>query len=487
MSSPELPLDRLATTDEKGRRIFLHPQDVSGKYRTRRNGMHFVLIVFFLVLPWIQIGGHQALWIDIGRRRFSVFGLLFWAHDAPILVFLLAGFAITLVFITAVWGRFWCGWACPQTVFIDGVFRRIERWIEGDSLARRRLDKQSWNLDKLFKRAAKWSAYLLVSLIITHSFLAYFIGTGPLLKMMQGSPAQNPGDFILMSAFTALFLFNFGWFREQFCTIACPYGRLQSVLLDDKSLVIAYDAKRGEPRKAISSISSPDHSPSSEPSAPRQGDCVNCYRCVSVCPTGIDIRRGLQLECIACTSCIDACDAVMERFGRPKGLIRYDSLVHLLSPTVQQHLHGAQSRFSIRSKIYGAILFVIASGLIYTVSQRTPVTATVVRAIDTPYQILTSQNGGTEVLNHFKIHIENQSFDDQELHLSLPQEAQAAGVNFVISNIGNHLRAGDASRGDLFVRFPKHLLHFGRGSLALQIDAAGFRLKKEMTLVGPAD
>jgi cytochrome c oxidase accessory protein FixG len=478
MNSQELPTDRLATTDEAGRRVFLHPADVAGKYRTRRNILNAVLIVFFLVLPWIQINGHQALWIDIGRRRFSVFGLLFWAHDAPMLAFVLGGAAITLAFVTAVWGRIWCGWACPQTVFIDGVFRKIERFIEGDNIARRKLDEQPMDPEKFFKRVVKWTAFLAVSLIITHSFMAYFVGTEALLKMTRSSPSQNTGDFILMVVMTGIILFDFGWFREQFCTIMCPYGRFQSVLMDDRSQVVAYDARRGEPRRGLTQSST-------------HGDCVNCYRCVKVCPTGVDIRRGVQLECIACTACADACDEVMTRLKKPTGLIRYDSLANLLAekPAGSETKQG----ISTRAVIYALILAGIFTGLFLTVRSRTNVSATFIRAIDTPYQVLTGANGAPEILNHFKLHLENQSFEDHQLRIELTPEQKAAGMSLVFSNHKEQLPAGAGQRSDVFIRFPKTYLHHGRGSLKIDIVATELsgkqtvtELHKEVTLVGPS-
>jgi len=477
----ELPVDRLATTDEAGHRVFLYPADVVGKYRKRRTLLSFILIAFFLILPWIQINGHQALWIDIAKRRFSVFGLLFWAHDAPILFLLLGGAAISIAFVTAIWGRLWCGWACPQTVFIDGVFRRIERWIEGDSVARRRLDQSPWTTVKFFKKVTKWSFYLLAALFITHSFLAYFVGTGPLLKMMTQSPSENPGDFLFIFATTALVLFDFGWFREQFCTIVCPYGRFQSVLMDDRSLAILYDSQRGEPRRGVT----PNNTEAS--TSKTQGDCVNCYRCVKVCPTGIDIRRGVQLECIACSACVDACDEVMTRLKKPKGLIRYDSMVNLQGIPIKKQ--------SIRPMIYAVILVIMISGLSWVIHHRVDLSAVVVRAIDTPYQEVTGSNGAPEIINHFKIHLENQSFEDQNIQIELPSdltEAQKSGASIILSNHQTLLPAGDGERADLFVRFPKSLLHQGKGSLTIVIEGKGIEknqisaLRKDLVLVGPS-
>lgn len=324
LKSRELPEERLATTDEKGKRVYLYPDDIKqGHYRNLRVKLRAFLVIFFLFLPWIKIQGHQAVLLDIPHRRFAILGLTFWAHDAPIFLFVLGILAFGIFLVTALLGRIWCGWACPQTVFIDGVFRRIERWIEGDSVERRKLDDGPWNENKVFKKILKWFLFLLVSLVITHSFLAYFVGTDELLVMIRRPPLENITSFLVMAASTAVILFDFGWFREQFCVIVCPYGRFQSVLMDDDSWAVMYDEKRGEPRRGR------------VPEGKSEGDCVNCYRCVQVCPTGIDIRRGLQLECIACTACIDACDEVMDRLGKEQGLIRYDTLTQMSGKKVQ--------------------------------------------------------------------------------------------------------------------------------------------------------
>ncbi|MGZ3696759.1 MAG: 4Fe-4S dicluster domain-containing protein, partial [Bdellovibrionota bacterium] len=249
MNSRELPSDRLATSDAEGNRIYLYPADVRGRYRTLRSAVSAVLLVIFLTLPWLRISGEQALLLDIPGRKFAILGLTFWAHDAPILVFVFGGTAILLAAVTAIWGRVWCGWACPQTVFVDAVFRRIERAIEGDSVKRRMLASAPLGWGKFAKRFAKWTLFAVCSLVISHSFLAYFVGTRKLAEMIARPPFENIPSFLFMLGTTLLVLFDFGWFREQFCTLVCPYGRFQSVLMDDRSKAVAYDAKRGEPRR----------------------------------------------------------------------------------------------------------------------------------------------------------------------------------------------------------------------------------------------
>jgi cytochrome c oxidase accessory protein FixG len=470
MTSRELPQDRLATADEEGKRVWLYPADVKGKYRTRRKWVSAALINFFLFLPWIRIGGHQAVLLDIPQRRFAIFGITFWAHDAPMLLFVAGGAVLTLAFVTAVWGRVWCGWACPQTVFIVSVFRRIERWVEGDAVERRRRDEGPATPERTAKRALKWALFTLVSLVISHSFLAYFVGTQKLAQMIASSPLENPGSFLIMAFVTGLVLFDFGWFREQFCTIVCPYGRFQSVLMDDRSTAVVYDTRRGEPRRGVAAPDGPI------------GDCVNCYKCVQVCPTGIDIRRGAQqLECIACTACMDACDDVMSRLKKPQGLIRYASVAEI---------QGKPTARGARPWAYGALIVACITGLTLTVRDRTAITVGLIRAAEAPYQVIPGENGSQEVVNHYKLEIRNQSFDRQAVEILVPKEFQDKGVKIVVSNHAEGLEGGESERADLFIRFPKTLLNLGKGEINLEFSAKSDArlepaLKKEVRLVGP--
>ena len=484
MSSKELPWDRLATTDSKGNRIYLYLTDTHGRWKTRRSQLSIFLILLFLGLPWVKIGGHQALLLDILNRRFAIFGLTFWAHDAPLLFFILGGAVILIAFITAIWGRVWCGWACPQTVFVEQVFRRVERWIEGDALDRKRLDESSFSFYKARKKFSKWFIFFLLALIISHSLLAYFIGTEALEQMIKSSPAENPGAFLLMLGVALGIFFDFAWFREQFCTIVCPYGRFQSVLMDNQSTVVAYDVKRGEPRRGSASSNQPS------------GDCVNCYRCVQVCPTGIDIRRGVQLECIACTACMDACDDVMSRLKKPLGLIKYGQLGlydQSLNPSTSVGSAGVSLKpqpsvalsvsvvseptaylpwfMRVRAWVYLGLLVVCIGGLILTVQKRAPIELTLIRAIDFPYQVIPAPHGETQVLNHFKLELRNQTFEEQEISFSINSELQSKGVSLVVSNHKPKLGPGEPERADLFVQFPASLLRMGHAQLPIQLKA----------------
>ncbi len=476
MNSRELPTDRLATTDQEGNRIYLYPADVRGRFRNLRSKVNFVLVFIFLILPWTKVNHHQTILLDIPQRRFAIFGLTFWAHDAPTLIFIFFGAAIALAFVTAIWGRIWCGWTCPQTVFIDGVFRRIERWIEGDAFERRKLDSSPMNRNKFIKKTTKWFLFTLMAMVVSHSFLAYFVGTEVLAKMIRSSPFENQTSFFIMLSITGAILFDFGWFREQFCTLVCPYGRFQSVLMDEQSLVVAYDQKRGEPRKG------------SDSSSNLRGDCVNCYRCVQVCPTGIDIRRGVQLECIACTACIDACDEVMARQKKPLGLIRYAA--NSLSQSFAQTDRAWYSR--PRIIISGVLLLICGIGLAVTVSKRTPLEVTLIRAPDAPYQEMKLSDGTEMIINHYKIDLQNQTFETQKITFSVPREVENEKVRLITSNHRPILNSGETERADLFIQFPKSKLVSGHTTIPIIITGeAGdssiqtITVKEEIYVVGP--
>jgi len=464
-----LPDDRPASMDEKGRRVFIFPASVSGFWRRNRTIVEIFLIIFFLTLPWIKIGGHQALLLNIGGRQFSIFGLTFWAHDAPLIFFILAFFTIGLAFITAVWGRIWCGWGCPQTVFIDGVFRRLEYWIIGSHIQQRNLAKAPWNIKKFFKLSLLWSLFLIASLVIAHSFLAYFVDADNLVQMTQQNPGDNWTIFLVMGFITAAILFDFGWFREQFCIIVCPYGRFQSVLLDDDSLTVSYDPVRGEPRKGI------------VPEGQKEGDCIDCYKCVAVCPTGIDIREGLQLECIGCTACIDACDEVMERIEKPKGLIRY---------ATGNSLKGIKSKFlSPRIAIYSVLLIAVISALIFSISKREDVVITVLRGKDSPYQIVNNNENREEIINHFKLHIKNQTFENLNLQMSIPDIWKEKNVQLVSQTETLALEGGMNSTLHIFIKFPRSVTGTV-GSENIELDFIDtnnnqIRFEEKVKLVGP--
>ena len=449
----------MATTDREGKRIYLYPEKISGIWNNRRSLVYYLLIVIYLCLPWLKLNGHQLILLDIVNREFFIFGGHFYAHNIPLLFVVLATFIFVIAFVTAVWGRVWCGWACPQSVFIEGVFRKIEEWVEGHARQRIHLDRGAWSGEKLLKKSFKWLLFLFVSLVISHSFLAYFVPVEELLKIIRISPRENMTLFWVMLAATGVVLFDFGWFREQFCIIACPYGRFQSVLMDEDSLLVAYDGGRGEPRK--------------KPGVEEHGDCINCYKCVHVCPTGIDIRRGTQLECIQCTRCIDACDAIMDHIKKPRGLIRYSTERRLKT--------GASKIFRPRTFVYGAILFLCFSVGGYAVYESKSMDVLFLRSTKSPYQTLL-KDGREIIVNHYKAEFFYR--DDKELNLKFKTNDPRVEVVSPMKNIS--LKASRKKMIHIFFRFDRGVLVDGVKKIEVVIlNGEEELVSKEMTLVGP--
>lgn len=338
--SSSLNTTSLGSIHTDGSKKILHPADVAGRFTRARRMVAAVLLVIYISLPWIQVNGFPAVFLDVQLRRFHFFGLTLAAQDLPLFFFLISGLGFSLFFVTSILGRIWCGWTCPYTVFLDHVFRRVERLIDGDAPARRKLDEAPWTSQKITKRVIKHVLYLLLSTGIAHVFLSYFVSIHGLYQMMHRSPADHATIFGVVMFLTLALYFCFSWFREQFCVIMCPYGRMQSALVDDHSITIGYDKKRGEPRGKATD--------------PNAGACINCNRCVQVCPTGIDIRNGLQLECIACAACVDACDDIMKKIGREPGLVRYTSL---------NELNGGKTKFLRARTIFYTFLAIAGSSL----------------------------------------------------------------------------------------------------------------------------
>ncbi|MFZ3231457.1 MAG: cytochrome c oxidase accessory protein CcoG [Pseudobdellovibrio sp.] len=442
----KLDSDRLGSLDDLGHRKAMIPAEVHGIWRKRRDISQAFLILLFLILPWTKINGVQTVLLDISLKKFQLFGATFWSHDAPLVFFILIIAAIGLAFVTSIWGRVWCGWACPQTVFIDGLFRRVEILIEGTHLKRRQLLAAPMSFEKFFKKSSKWVIFFILCSVISHSFIAYFVGADALLKMIQNSPNENMSYFTLVASITGLLLFNFGWFKEQFCIIMCPYGRIQSVLMDQNSMAVLYDEKRGEPRKS--------------PSVPAaaQGDCVACNKCVQVCPTGIDIRKGIQLECIACAACVDACNEIMTKVNKPLNLIRYSS---------ESGVFGKIKSF--RSFMYLSIIIVSVIVLVYQLSTRQLFQATVLRGKDLPYSLSKNEKDEEIVVNHFRLHLKNQAYEQLRFNLSLIQgdkDQDSIELAAPVNNI--ELKAGEDSTVHFFIKSKKQLTS-GVGSYRTQL------------------
>ena len=397
-------LTTLSTINADGSRKFVHPADVRGRFTFWRKVSALVLLVIYAALPWIPVGGFPAVFLDVQTRRFHFFGLTLAAQDLWVGFFLITGLAFALFFVTSLFGRVWCGWTCPYTVFLEHVYRRIERWVDGDGPARRRLEKAPWTAGKITRRAVKHALFILCSALIAHIFLSYFVSIHGLYGMMQSSPQEHRLAFGVVVFLTGALYFSFSWFREQFCIILCPYGRLQSALTDDNSIVIGYDKKRGEPRGKAGAAA---------------GDCVDCRRCVQVCPTGIDIRNGLQLECIGCAACVDACDEIMTRLQRPAGLVRYDS---------HTGLQGGRTRLlRARTVFYSCILRAGMAAFLFATTRIEPLRASVVRMVGAPYYA-----GDGVVRNQFLVRVINKRNAPSSYQLEVtgrtPQELQVTGL-----------------------------------------------------------
>jgi cytochrome c oxidase accessory protein FixG len=447
----ELDPERLATTDEFGHRVYLYPEDTKGKWKNRKNILSWFLIVLYLVLPWIYVKGKPFIMVDIFNREFTLAGFTFHGVE-PVLIFLFVTSMLFLIgFITSLYGRIWCGWACPQTVFIQNIFMKIEAFTEGKARKRREDAKGPLTVAKFFRKLSKWILFIIVSSHIAHTFFGYFIGPRELVMMSLHNPLENWGLFLATTILTLIFLLDFGWFREQFCIIACPYGRMQSVMMDENSLVVAYDEKRGEPRR-------------------NGGDCINCYNCVKVCPTGIDIRRGTQLECIACTHCIDACDEIMTKIKKPTGLIRYSSESELAG--------GKRNVFTLRSGVYLGVTVFLISLFLYFLSASTQLQLVFIRAKN-PYQVVSQGI----VMNQFTVKVGHQGAAVYKLHF----ESDVEGIQFV-SNAGSLLVDKPEKKFMLFIRFPKKLLSAGEMKIvikAVDTESKQVLTTKEVSLVGP--
>ena len=358
--------DSIGTIDEEGKRSWVYPTKPSGKFYEYRKYVSYFLLAFLFAAPFIKINGNQFLLFNFLERRFNIFGFPFWPQDFHLFVISMLIGVVFIILFTVAFGRIFCGWICPQTIFLEMVFRRIEYAIEGDRGKQIRLDKQVWNAEKIRKKGLKWFIFFIISFLIANVFLAYIIGSDKLLEYILEGPTENWNTLISLTIFTGVFYFVFAWFREQVCIIACPYGRLQGVLLDNKSIVVAYDHKRGEKEEGRAKFKKNEDRETSG-----KGDCIDCFQCVHVCPTGIDIRNGTQLECVNCTACIDACDSIMEAVNLPQGLIRYASEENIEKKT--------KFKFTPRLKGYTAVLFILVGVLAGMLFLRNDVEARVLR------------------------------------------------------------------------------------------------------------
>lgn len=456
--SPQRPsLESVTTIREDGSRFFLHPAETRGRFTFWRRWSGLALVAIYLATPWVKIGGYPAVFLDVASRRFHLFGTTLAFQDTWLLFFGITGLGFTLFFLTALLGRVWCGWACPQTVFLEHVYRRIEYWIEGDAVKRRALDAAPWTVGKTVKRVGKQLAFILVSTVIAHLFLAYYVSVPELWHWMRAAPGEHWHAFVFVAVFTGVLYFNFAWFREQLCIVICPYGRLQSALTDDHTLVIGYDEKRGEPRGKLG--------------VEGAGDCIECQRCVQVCPTGIDIRQGLQLECIGCAACVDACDEVMTKVKRPTGLVRYDSMVGLAG--------GKTQWVRARTMMYLALLAVGMGVATWALSTVRPAHVGITRMTGAPYVV-----SETAVRNQFLVRVVNKRDTAQRFQLATPD--LPAGVTRTGFDGWVELPALGESVTPLVVQVPREAFG-GRFEMTVVVsdEAGSFAVARRVEFIGP--
>ena len=453
--------DTIGTIDEEGNRKFVFPKMPSGRFYEYRKWISYLLLIILIANPFIKINGNQFMMFNVLERRFNIFGFPFWPQDFYIFViFMIVGVVFVILF-TVIFGRIFCGWICPQTIFLEMVFRRIEYWIEGDRGAQIRLSKEEWNGEKIRKKGLKWIVFLIISFGIANVFLAYLISSDELIKMIEEGPSRHLSTLLALSIFTGVFYFIFVWFREQVCIIACPYGRLQGVLLDNKSINVAYDFVRGEKEEGRAKFNKQE-----DRALTGKGDCIDCKQCVHVCPTGIDIRNGTQLECINCTACIDECDTIMENVGLPKGLIRYASEDEIEKKSL--------FKFTARMKGYTAILFILVGILIGLLFLRTDVEASFLRL---PGQLY--QHKGDNISNVFTYKIINKTNNDfNAIHFKL------IGIKGTLNVVGNQILTvpkQGMSSGTLFIEINQFLLESEKTKLTIEVYDGNKKIETSTT------
>jgi len=462
--------DHLTTVTETGKRIWLYPKATTGRFTRYRAALAWVLLGLLFGLPWLEVQGHPVFLFNLLERRFIFFGVEFFPQDFHLVAIGLLSFMVFIMGFTVLYGRVWCGWACPQTVFMEFVFRKIEVFIEGDHHARRRLDAAPWSGETILKKTAKHGLFFLVSFAIANTFLAYFIGKEALLGIMTDNPFRHFGALSAMLIFTAVFYAVFAYLREIVCTVICPYGRLQGVLFDKKTIQVAYDSLRGEPRgrrlrntdhgmrieNTFPKNTLYPHGPQSAIALPKSGDCVDCTLCVQVCPTGIDIRNGSQMECIGCTACMDACDEVMVKIQRPTGLIRYAS-----TEGIEQ---GKPLRVTSRTLAYSAVLLGLLGVLAYLLLTRAPLETTLLRAPGLTYQ----QAPGGMVSNLYTVEFVNKTTQPRLVRLRLVNQP-GARLEWVGASLT--LAPGEVTKGTFFVKIPYNALT--ERVLTLKLDVLG--------------
>lgn len=437
--------DTIATVDESGKRIWIYPKKPKGKFHNYRILVTIVLLTLLFAGPFIKIGGHPLLLLNIFERKFVILGQAFWPQDFFLLALLAVTFFVFIILFTVAYGRVWCGWACPQTLFMEMVFRKIEYWLEGDANQQRKLNASPWNFNKTWRKGLKHFIFLAVSILISHTVMAYLIGVDQVIEVVSQPPTTHINGFIGLVAFTGIFYWVFAYFREQACTAVCPYGRLQSVLIVKETMAVMYDWIRGEPRTKLKKTESDNTA----------GDCIDCKLCVHACPTGIDIRNGTQLECVNCTACMDACDEVMVKINKPEGLIRLSSHTAIES--------GQNKLFTPRVAGYSVVLLALVGFLSFMLVSRSDVEITVLKVPGTLYQ----KTDDGQISNLYNIQFVNKTFEELELELIVLNNSQAT-----ISRVGTQriiIPANDKYEGVFFIKMPSEMITKAKTSVDIGV------------------
>jgi cytochrome c oxidase accessory protein FixG len=427
--------DRIATVDEKGKRNWIYAHKPKGRFYKLRTWLSYLYFMVFFGLPFVYINGRPLFMFNIAKTKFILFGKVFWPQDFFIFGLTMVTFIFFIILFTAAFGRLFCGWACPQTNFMEMMFRKIEFWVLGSANEQRMIKKAPWTGKKISKVALKHVLFFLLSFIIANFFLAYVIGIKDLWKIINEPFSEHVVGFTSLIIFSGVFYAVYAFFREQACTVVCPYGRLQGVLLDKNSMIVAYDYKRGEPRGNFKKKTNEEMP---------LGDCIDCFQCVRVCPTGIDIRNGVQMECVGCTACIDACDAVMDKINKPRGLIRYAS-----ENTIA---NGEPLHYTTRMKLYTGLCLLVLSGLSFLLFSRKDIDATVMRTPGMLYQ----ERGADSISNLYNIKIVNKTLND--IPLSVKLESEEGTVQVIKAPYVEVPKEGQGD-GTFFIILPKKNIH----------------------------